>query len=248
MGDDVHDSTGRNEPEAGAAAVTGVPSTLPDEHALLMREVAARADDLLREADEGRWPEQQLRELVNYLHLEVLEQIVDEEWMLFRSAYHASDDLARLRRDHLELRLAIDVLAKAAAGGGELSPQQLAATTRDLLTQLRDHLAAEEAVLAVPGAESLPTTSLGGRPHEWYALTEGPVIDLDTLPGEPGFDAVLDRLLRMTSGEQVELRASSDPGPIWQRLARADPGRYGCAVLQSGPRQWRIDITRRPTS
>jgi uncharacterized protein (DUF2249 family) len=211
-----------------------------------LSEVSARAEVLLRETDEDRWPILALRELVDYLHLEVLQQVVDEEWLLFRSAYHAPAELARLRRDHLELRLAIDVLAQAAAGGGDLSPQQLAITTQDLLAQLAKHLAAEEKVLAVAGEPARSATSLGGHPHEWYALTQGPVIDLDALPGGPGFDAVFDRLVRMKPSETVELRAGIDPGPMWQRLCRADPGGYGITLLQDGPTQWRVEVTCRP--
>jgi uncharacterized protein (DUF2249 family) len=43
----------------------------------------------------------------------------------------------------------------------------------------------------------------------------------------------------------VELRCSSDPSPLWQRLARADPGGYGLAYLERGPQRWRLQITRR---
>jgi uncharacterized protein (DUF2249 family) len=224
----------------------GVAATLAEEHAQLLSEVSARAEALLREVGEGRWPILPLRELVDYLHLELLQQVVDEEWLLFRSAYHAPDELARLRRDHLELRLAIDVLAQAAVGGGDLSPQQLAASTQDLLARLEEHLAAEERVLGAAGEPPRAATSLGGHPHEWYALTQGPVIDLDALPGGPGFDAVLERLVRMKPGETVELRAGMDLGPMWQRLSRADPGGYGIAVLQNGPTQWRVEVTCRP--
>jgi uncharacterized protein (DUF2249 family)/hemerythrin-like domain-containing protein len=227
---------------AGAAAG----STLAEEHALLLREVSDRAEVLLGEAVEGRWPAEQLRALVDYLHLEVLQQVVDEEWLLFRSAYHAPEELARLRREHLELRLAIDVLAQAAAGAGGLSPQQLALTTEDLLARLEKHLAAEEQVLAVAGEAPRATTSLGGRPHEWYSLIQGPVIDLDALPSGPGFDAVLERLVQMKPGEKVELRAGIDPSPMCQRLCRADPGGYGIDLLQNGPTQWRIEVTCRP--
>jgi uncharacterized protein (DUF2249 family) len=242
MNEPRQDLTGPSRPGVTALATP----TLAQEHVLLMREVSARAEALLREADEGRWPALELRELVDYLHLEVLQQVVDEEWLLFRSASHAPDELARLRHDHLELRLAIDVLAQAAAGGSTLRPQQLAVTTRDLLARLEAHLAAEEKVLALAGEAPRATTSLGSRPHEWYALTKGPVIDLDALPAGPGLDAVFDRLLRMKPGERVELRAGVDPGPIWQRLSRANPGGYGIALLQGGLSRWRIEITRRP--
>lgn len=221
------------------------PPTLSDEHALLLREVTSRAEAVLREADEDRWPERQLRALVDYLHLEVLQQVVDEEWLVFRLAHHAADELARLRREHLELRQAIDALAQAATTEGMMSAEQLAACTRDLLAQLRDHLAAEDRILVMAGAATPPTTTFGARPHEWYALTAGPVIDLDRLPGAAGIDAVLDRMLRLTPGEEVELRASSDPGPIWRRLTSADPGGYGCTVLQQDAGHWRMQIRRR---
>jgi uncharacterized protein (DUF2249 family) len=229
---------------SGAA---GVAATLAEEHAQLLREVSARAEVLLRESAEDRWPILPLRELVDYLHLEVLQQVVDEEWLLFRAAYHAPDELARLRREHLELRLAIDALAQAAAGRGDLSPQQLAATTQDLLVRFEEHLSAEEKALAVAGEPPRATASLGGHPHEWYALTQGPVIDLDALPGGPGLDAVLDRIVRMKPGETVELRAGIDLGPLLQRVSRADPGGYGIALLENGPTQWRVEVTCRPT-
>jgi uncharacterized protein (DUF2249 family) len=254
---DTHDRTLRGELDMDARTrevsgperlneSAGAAATLAEEHEQLMTEVSRRAGVVLSETEDGRWPILALRELVDYLHLEVLQQVVDEEWLLFRSASHAPDELAGLRRDHLELRLAIDVLAQAAAGGGEMSPQQLAVTTQDLLARLEQHLAAEEKVLAAAGELPRATASLGGHPHEWYALTQGPVIDLDALPAGPGFDAVLDRLVRMKPGETVELRAGIDLGPMWQQLCRADPGGYGIALLQNGPTRWRVEITCRP--
>ena len=244
MNDAAH---GRSGPEQRDAAAADAASTLPEEHAMLTREVTTRAQALLQEADEDRWPQSELQELLNYLHLEVLRQVVDEEWLLFRHAHHAPEELARLRRDHLELRLGIDVLAQAAATGGDadgLSPQQLAAATRDMLAQIERHLAAEEELLASAGSPAPATASLGSQPHEWYDLTEGPVIDLDTLPGALGIDAARGRLLRLGPAEQVEVRSSGDPGPLWQQLTRADPGGYGVAYLERGPQRWRVEITR----
>jgi uncharacterized protein (DUF2249 family) len=223
----------------------GVATTLAAEHEQLLSEVSDRAGVVLGETVEGRWPSLALRELVDYLHLEVLQQVVDEEWLLFGSAYHAPEELARLRQDHLELRLAIDVLAQAAAGGGDRSPRRLAAATQDLLARLEEHLAAEERVLSAASSDSPSTAGLGAQPHEWYAITEQSLIDLDRLPGRRGFDAVLDRLLRMRPADEVELSGSTDPGPIWQRLARANPGSYGSETLENGPTRWRLNITCR---
>src|SRR4051794_19356650 len=204
-------------------------ASLKDEHALLMREVGARAEAVTSVADHGRWPEAPLRELLNYLHLEVLRQVVEEEWLLFRVVRHAAEDLARLRHEHLELRMAIEVLDQAAATGGEpsgLSPAQLSATTRDLVGQLAAHMAAEDE-LAIAGETAPATTSFGAQPHEWYAVIESPTIDLDQLPGQQGADAALGRLLRLQRSEHVEIRSSVDPSPMCQRLIAADPGGYG---------------------
>ena len=240
----------RTEQRAAAArAPANSPSSLPEEHALLMRETTLRAQRLLGTADEGQWPHLELQELLNYLRLEVLRQIVDTEWLLFRTAHHAPDDLAQLRRDHLALRETIEVLAQAAATAGTadgMSPPQLAATTRDLLGHLERHLAAEEDLLATAGAAAPGTASLGSKPHEWYELIEGPTIDLDLLSGEQAEEAVRGRLLRLRPGEQVEVRCSTDPSPLWQSLLRADPGGYGVCYLEQSPLQWRVEITRHP--
>lgn len=240
-----HEATTVSGAGAGGAPTARAAATLFDEHAQLLHEVATRADALLRETDEGRLPERELRALVDYLHLEVLQQVVDEEHLVFLS-HRGAEGLADLRRQHLELRQAIEALAQALASGGTATPEQVAAHTRDLLAQLENHLVAEEQVLASAGAEIPPTTSFGARPHEWYALTAGPVIDLDRLPGAPGFEAVLDRMLRLTPGEQVELRASEDPAPILRRLSRADPGGYGWEILEQGAGRWRVQISCRP--
>ena len=218
--------------------------TLRAEHDLLLREVTARAESVLSEAAAGRWPQQQLQELLDYLHLEVLRHIIDEEWLLFRMSHHAPEDLAPLRQDHLDLRGTIEELADMAGRGADGSATELSRTTRNLLVRLDSHIRAEQDLLTAHG--DVPSTaSLGRRPHAWYDLTEGPVINLAELPGPLGVDAVMSRLLRLRRGEQVELRADTDPAPVWHRLAMADPGGYGFSYLARGPEQWRVQITRR---
>ena len=71
------------------------------------------------------------------------------------------------------------------------------------------------------------------------------MVDLDALPSGQVADAAVDRLLRLRSGEQVELQSSRDPWPVWQRMNDLYPGRYGFAYLQEGPERWRVRVTRR---
>ena len=86
---------------------------------------------------------------------------------------------------------------------------------------------------------------LGGHPHEWYPLTEGPVIDLDALPAGQAVDAAVDRLLRLRRGEHVELQAATDPHLVWRQLDALSPDGYGFVYLQDGPDRWRMQVTRR---
>lgn len=221
-------------------------STLDQEHALLTREVSTRADAVLTVADKGGWPQQELHELVNYLQLEVLRQIVDEEWLLFGNAHRPLDELATLRGEHLQLRRSIETLTEAAQGAGDITPKQVAVTTRDLLGQLKGHLAAEDHLLTTTTGTATPAvTGITGQPHEWYGLTAGRIIDLDALPGPRGADATLGRLLQLHRGQTVELRGSRDPSPLWQRVTNSDPAGWGITHLERGPDQWRVEISRR---
>jgi uncharacterized protein (DUF2249 family)/hemerythrin-like domain-containing protein len=221
-----------------------VAASLAEEHAVLRQAVHTRAEPVVRAAEAGKWPASDLSELVNYLQLEVLRQITDEEWLLFRRAREASDELATLRRDHLELRLTVDRMTEAATARSASTPAQLAAVTRDLLEQLDAHLSAEEQQLTTAGSVPVSTTSLGRQPHEWYALTEGAVIDLDRLPRPDGADAVLDRLLRLRPDEQVTIVCTTDPSPLSRRLSYADPGGYGVTLIRKEPR-WEVEIVKR---
>lgn len=223
-----------------------VVTSLAGEHRLLLTEIRRRADAVLRQVAAGEPAAAELRALVDYLQLEVLRQIADEEWLLYRAARHATAELDRLRHDHLDLRLTVDRLTQAATDPNALTTAALTATVRDLVERVETHLADEEAVLATTAAEPPSTASLGSQPHEWYALTEGPVVDLDQLPGAQGVDAVVDRLLRLRVGERVELRSATDPGPLWRRVWLTDPSGFGVTYLHKGAPQWRAEIVRRP--
>jgi uncharacterized protein (DUF2249 family) len=219
--------------------------TLDDQHAVLLGQVAARAGELLAAAARGRWPGAELEALVSYARAEVLRQASDEETLLFPAG--ASAAATRLARDHARLRAATEILARVASGEQPLSLAGLAAATRDFVCQLEHHLGAEEELLAADRAPATvpSTTALGSRPHGWYPLTEGPVIDLDALPAGNAIDAAVARLLRLRRGGQVELHSSTDIGPAWREINRLSPAGYWLEFLQDGPDWWRVRVTRR---
>ncbi|WP_030444045.1 hemerythrin domain-containing protein [Actinocatenispora sera] len=232
-------------PQPGATATATGPRTLAGEHELLLQQVTLRADAVLATLPH-RWPRAELAALVGYLRTEVLRQAADEEWLLF-PAGPADAGFARLGDDHVRLRRLVDLLAGAAAGGPDWRPARLVATVRDLVAQLKRHLEVEESLVAGAGTPhpATATALLTGRRHQWYALTEGPVVDVDALPADHAIAALSERLLRLPVGDRIELRSGSDLGWVWRRLDRLDPGGFGFRYLREGPDRWAMQVTRR---
>ncbi|MGH3192015.1 MAG: hemerythrin domain-containing protein [Streptosporangiaceae bacterium] len=241
----VSPAAGYAQPPGSTDQPGGPPLTLPDQHLLLLWQVAARAEDLLAAAAHGRWPGTELAALADCARAGVLRQASDEETLLFQAGAPAVAD--RLARDHARLRSGAELLARAAAGEQSLSRAQLAAATRDFVAQLQRHVNAEEGLLASGRSpESVPATVLlSGHPHEWYPLSGGPVIDLDALPAGRAVTAALARLMRLRRGEQVEFRSGTDISPVRREMDKLSPGGYGFVSLQDGPDRWRIQVTRR---
>ncbi|HEU5384936.1 MAG TPA: hemerythrin domain-containing protein [Streptosporangiaceae bacterium] len=236
---------GHEQPPGPAGLAARPPLTLAEEHVLLLWQVTASAEKVLTATEHDRWPGAELAALAGYAQAEVLRQVSDEEALLFPAV--PAQAVAGLARDHVRLRAAADLLARAAAGEQPMSPAQLAAVVRDFTVQLERHLRNEDDLLAparaprdVPG-----TVALGGHPHEWYPLTEGPVVDLDALPADQAVAAAVDRLLRICRGEQVELQSGAGLDPVWREISKLSPGGYQFTVLQDGPARWRMQVTRR---
>lgn len=225
-------------------AAAGDPTTLTAEHALLLDEVARRIDAVLRETRRERWPVAELDRLLDYLHLELLRQVADEEWLLFRRLHRDPAGLARLRAEHLELRRQVELLT-GAARARHRSPRRLSEMADRLLVTLRTHFD-DEAGLVGDGPEAPSMSALGQVPHGWYPLLQGPVIDLDLLPGQHGVNAVLAHIMRLADNGSVEVRATTDLCVLRRHLSTIDPGGYGFTAFQNGPPLWRLQITRRP--
>lgn len=234
----------RQHPEP--AGLTSRPSlTLAEEHVLVLRQVTTSAEKVLNAAEHGRWPGAELTALAGYARAEVLRQASDEEALLFPGM--PAQTAARLARDHVRLRVAAELLNRAATGEQPMAPARLAAVVRDFVTQLKRHLRNEDSLLTSGrGTQGVPATvTLGGHPHEWYLLTKGPVVDLDALPPGQAVRAAVDRLLRMGRGEQVELRSGTGLDSVWREISELCPGGYRFTALQDGPARWRMQVTRR---
>jgi hypothetical protein len=245
---DLMASSGQPAESAGLTGLIAGPLTLAEEHVLLLWQVTASAEKLLTATEHGRWPRAELAALAGYAQAEVLRQVSDEEALLFPAV--PAQAVAGLARDHVRLRAAAELLARAAAGEQRMSPAQLATIVRDFAVQLERHLRNEDDLLALGRApQDVPgTVQLGGRPHEWYWLTKGPEVDLDALPPGQAVAAAVDRLLRMRRGEQVELQSGARLDPVWREISELSPDGYQFTVLQDGPTRWRMQVTRRHAS
>jgi uncharacterized protein (DUF2249 family) len=222
--------------------------TLTDEHAVLLTEVRNREAVARAALDSGRWPDQEIGGLVNYLRYEVLDQAVTEERLLFPLTEDGLADtrIRRLVDDHVHLRDLTDRLACAVGAAGPAREPTDLVQLLDTLDEFLDrHMRAEEALLS-------PTTSTGVewlrqpfRCHLWFPLTEGPEIDLDVLPREFAHRAVLERFSRLRPGERVLVQSGCALDGLWSLVACGQPGEYGWAYLEEGPERWRAEVTRR---
>jgi hypothetical protein len=222
-------------PPGSAGMTARPPLTLAEEHRLLLWQVTASAEKLLTATEQGRWPGAELAALAGYAQAEVLRQVSDEETLVFPAV--PAQAVAGLARDHVRLRAAAELLARAAAGEQPMSPAQLAAAVRDFAVQLERHLRNEDDVLAsgralrdVPG-----TVRLGGHPRGWYPLTEGPEVDLDALPRTQAVAAAVDRLLHRRT-PVLHGQFPAGPRPDTARIATSTRPRRQAAGRCQGHR------------
>jgi hemerythrin HHE cation binding domain-containing protein len=224
--------------------------TLVDEHRVLWHEIEVRRGEVLLALGDGEWPAAQLVRLVDYLRSELLDQAVNEERLLFplTSGTQTDPGVGQLLEDHIDLRDATNALAGMATLPPDArDPAHVVSQLDDLCEVLDRHLAAEEKFLSGGSDWGVTARRRPFRPHQWYPLTEGPVVDADALPREAATDLVLERLSRLRSGEQVKIRSSarlhSLEGAFNRRGMTAD---YGWVVDEERPGRCRVSITRRP--
>ncbi|TFV63945.1 DUF2249 domain-containing protein [Geodermatophilus sp. DF01-2] len=221
---------------------------LADEHAILLQQVEAHEDRILTVLRDGRWPRRELRELVDYLRYELLDQAAHEERLLFPLATggFGSAQVEVLMRDHVALRDAADRLAREIdAEIGEQDGNRLAEFLLDLRQQLDRHLAREERALATTTLEGIEPRRRPTWSRTWYPLTEGPVLDLDVLPVGFATRVAMQRLARLSADETVEVRSHSAPTVLSALVADRWGADYGWTYLEEGPQRWRAEVTRR---
>jgi uncharacterized protein (DUF2249 family) len=221
---------------------------LSREHAELLREVHDRALAVRDALPAQGWPTA-LGRLVTYLRYEVLDQAVHEERLLYplgTEGRRSDPRLVELAWDHVRLRDLTDALAARAQ---TRDARGIAEFLDALTTTLEEHLADEEDVLSGAGAAGVGAMRHPVRRHEWFPLTEGPVLDMDRLPLGFAVPAVVERLARMRVSERLEIRSRRPLEPLSLALARRGmSGDFGWSYLREGPETWAAAITRRAPS
>lgn len=222
--------------------------TLADDHAVLRQEVSVRRQRVLAALGEGRWPDGQLASLVDCLRYELLDQAVNEERQLFpRTPAGLCDERVRhLVDDHVRLRDLTAALADTAhLAEGARDPAAVITLLDALDVTLEQHVRDEEQTLSEVAEAQVP--GLGS--HEWFPLTEGPIVDRDRLPRAGAADAVIERLTRMRPGERVEVRSHRPLGDLEEAFTRRGmTSEYGWTYDEEGPHRWRVVVVRRPTA
>jgi uncharacterized protein (DUF2249 family) len=221
---------------------------LADEHAVLLDEVHTRGRTIRAALSEGRWPDQEVARLVEYLRYEVLDQAVTAERLLFPlvAKGRADSGMQQLLDDHVRLRDLTDELANAARAQGVASEAGDLLQLLDALVEFLDrHMRTEEALLSKTTSAGVESLRQPFRCHLWFPMTEGAEVDLDVLPREFAHRAALERFSRLRPGEKVLLRSSRELDGLWNVLSCGRPGEYGWAYLEEGPELWRAELTRR---
>lgn len=222
---------------------------LASEHAELLGEVRARAIAVRDALAARQWPAATLAGLVGYLRYELLDQAVQEERLLFplgTEGRRSDPRLVQLAQDHVRLRDLTDVLAAGAETG---DTEGVTAALDALAATLDRHVADEEDVLSGAAEAGVESVRQPAHRHEWFRLTEGPVLDTDRMPQGFAVPLVVDRLTRMRPGERLEIRSRRPLEALFAALYRrrmsAD---YGWTYLHEGPALWAATITRRAPS
>jgi uncharacterized protein (DUF2249 family)/hemerythrin-like domain-containing protein len=233
---------------AAAAGPHGGPDErhgLADEHAVLSDEVGNRNHAVLSALREGRWPDSELDALVDYLRYEVLDQAVTEERLLFPLTGDglAEGPVHRLVTDHVRLRALTDQLADLRRTRPD--PAVLVDLLDSVVAFLDRHMRDEEAALATATTAGVESLRQPFRCHLWFPMTEGHVLDLDTLPHEFAHRAAVERFLRLPPGEQIVVRSAHELDGLWNALAGRLPGEIGWVYLEEGPQRWQAQVTRR---
>ena len=235
-----------------AAATAEAPAPhagLACEHAELLREVLSRTAAVREALAAEQPPATALARLVGYLRYEVLDQTVHEERLLFplgAEGRRGDPHLVQLAEDHVRLRDLTDVLALAARNG---DASGVPAALDALTTTLGRHLTDEEDVLSGAARTGIESLREPARRHEWFPLTEGPVLDMDRLPAGSAIPAAMDRLARMRTHESIEIRSSRPLGPLFAALYRRGMSiDLGWSYLREGPDRWAASVSRRASS
>ncbi|MGY1643233.1 hemerythrin domain-containing protein [Geodermatophilus sp. SYSU D00703] len=220
--------------------------SLADEHAALVEQVGTRADAVLLAVEENRWPDVELRRLVDHLHYELLDQAGQEERLLFPLVGGCAAPRVRpLLAEHAALRTMTEQLgALAVEPGPDVDP--LARGVRQLRRLLQRHVVEEERALATVTLDGVGTR---GRPpwcRGWWGALEEPVLDLDVFPRESAEEAVVRRVTRLRSGDSVEIRSTRGPQVLRRAVHRTWPVDVRWTThLAEGPEEWRVQAMRR---
>jgi hemerythrin-like domain-containing protein len=222
--------------------------TLADEHTVLRQAVAVRRRQVLDAFGTGRWPGVEIARLVDCLRGELLDQVGIEERSLFprTPAGLYPERVRRLVDDHVRLRdLTVALAATVEPSAADRDPAAVVGLLDDLTETLDRHVRDEEEVLS-PVTD---TPIAGLRSHEWFPVTEGPLVEVDRLPRGVAVDAVIARLLHMRPGDVVEISSGACLGDLEESFRRRGMAtEYGWAYDEEGPDRWRVRITRRATA
>jgi uncharacterized protein (DUF2249 family) len=243
-----------------------------DADALVLWQVAARAEALLEALASGTPSQPPLQGLLGYLRNVVLTRITEEETALFEAnrafrhlpaagsgdafsqqtrrgdptGYEVSvNDILRAQAEHLLLRGDIEDLAEAAAAGTGI----VDARERKSLTQVVGRLVSRlEAhllteLVTLTNVDASAAVQTWPSVMGWYPCTESSCIDLSTVPREDAERAVLSRVSTMQVGERLDVTGDRDMEQFGRSLQHARPGLVGWSTMRGSDGATMLTLT-----
>ena len=74
--------------------------------------------------------------------------------------------------------------------------------------------------------------------------TPSPVIDVRQIPPPQRHSTIFGRFDALLPGEALEVVSDHDPRPLRYQFDARSPGQFEWAYLQSGPDQWRVQVSK----
>ncbi|RYV53018.1 DUF2249 domain-containing protein [Pengzhenrongella frigida] len=243
---DIHQIASAPPAPTSAAPVASTPNVevigaITRHHTALAAELAALADDVIAGTRVGRFEEARTA-LVAWFATELMPHAHAEEAVLYAAGARLEGTRLLVEAMIAEHR-ALDLLVTDLDSIHDAFAVAVAAGSAQALFTV--HLAKENDLLlpALDAAGIDLSAALAGM-HELLGADEPDQLDVRSLPHGGRHEIIFARLDELLPGGSFVILNDHDPKPLRYQTEALWPGRFTWTYLETGPLEWRVEITR----